>query len=223
MYSELLIVAERGRLPQISGFGAITARITDPETVHLIGAAATPLGGDRIDVTVRVCAGARLRVRSVAAAIALPGSSQLTSSARLTLVVADDAFLDVDQEPMIIAGGADHRAKTVVRLAASATIRVRERVQLGRTGETNGRWQGALDADLDNGPLLRHCVELGATTASTDVIDAPQAAVGELRYPDSRPAELFGLSAARLPLAAGGSLLTWLGARLPADLATVER
>ena len=51
------------------------------DTVHLVSAAATPLGGDTISVRVVVEAGARLRLRSVAATVALPGAATLESHA----------------------------------------------------------------------------------------------------------------------------------------------
>ena len=60
MDSELSIVAEAGRLPRISAQGALSARITSADTVHLISTAATPLGGDRIVVQVRVGPAAKL-------------------------------------------------------------------------------------------------------------------------------------------------------------------
>ena len=44
-----------------------------PVTVHLVGGAAGPLGGDDLHLAVRVGPGARLRLRSVAATVALPG------------------------------------------------------------------------------------------------------------------------------------------------------
>ena len=43
------------------------------DTVHLVSAAATPLGGDAINIRVVVEAGARLRVRTAAATVTLPG------------------------------------------------------------------------------------------------------------------------------------------------------
>ena len=48
--------------------GQLAVRRTGPHTVHLLAAAAGPLGGDTAAVVLRVEAGARLAVRSVAAA-----------------------------------------------------------------------------------------------------------------------------------------------------------
>ena len=222
MRSCLTIVATVGRLPQINAEGGLTARVTSTDTVHLIGSAATPLGGDHIGVTVKVGPGARLRVRSVAATIALPSRDRTLSTAEWNIEVGDDATLDFDPAPLIIGAGAHHLAETVVCLASSASIRLRERVQIGRDNETGGWWAGEMVADLGGKPMLRHRVDVGVGTVADDVIEAPRAMIAELVYPDTRTAEVTGLSAARLPLAAGGTLTTWLGARLPAVLATVE-
>ncbi|NMN97346.1 urease accessory protein UreD [Antrihabitans stalactiti] len=222
MRSCLTIVATVGRLPQIHADGGLTARITNTDTVHLIGSAATPLGGDHIGVTVRVGPGARLRVRSVAATIALPARDRILSTAEWTIEVGEGASLDFDPMPLIVGAGAHHLAKTVVGLASSASLRLRERVQIGRDTETSGWWAGEMVADLDGKPMLRHRVDVGASAVADDAIEAPRAMIAELVYPDSRTAEVTGLSAARLPLAAGGTLATWMGARLPTALATVE-
>ena len=69
--------------------------------MHLVSAAATPLGGDAIHVRVVVEPGARLRVRSAAATVTLPGAATLESHAIWTLEVAGE--LDVDPQPTVVA------------------------------------------------------------------------------------------------------------------------
>lgn len=207
-------MAEAGRVAHIEARGGLTARHTGAERVHLIGTAATPLGGDHIAVTVRVGPGARLTLRGVAATLALPGRGTLDSSAHWHFEVAEGGELDVDTPPMIVAGGARHANTTSVRLAPGARLRLREQVQIGRTGERHGCWRGDMIADLGDLPLLRHRLEVGAGVAGDDLLTAPRALVSELRYPDERPAQTTGLAAARLPLALGGSLYTGLGDRL---------
>ena len=44
-----------------------------PEAVYLVGGAAGPLGGDVLELRIDVRAGATLRLRTAAAAVALPG------------------------------------------------------------------------------------------------------------------------------------------------------
>ncbi|TQC51145.1 urease accessory protein [Rhodococcus sp. WS4] len=217
MRTELTIVASPDRSPRIAAVGGLAARITGRDTVHVIGTAATPLGGDHWDITVRVLPGARLTLRSVAASLALPGRGIALSTARWSVEVEDDASLDCALEPTVIAGGAEHRVETAVALAESSALVLRERVQIGRSGEESGRWVGITNADLGALPLLRHQLELGVGTVSHDVLDGPAAVTSELRYPDERPADVTGdirSARTRLPLARGGSLTTRLGPRL---------
>ncbi|MEV4237544.1 urease accessory protein UreD [Nocardia sp. NPDC049737] len=209
MRTEVRIVAAVGALPEIHASGGLAARRTGPDTVHLIGTAATPLGGDELDIEIVVGAGARLVVRSVAATIALPSMRTPLSLAHWHFDVAGE--LDFDPEPTIVAGGAHHHAVTEVRLTPDAQLRLRERVQIGRTGEDGGGWRGDLIADIGALPLLRHRLELGAGSATDDDLAAPRALDSELVYPDDRPVETDGLVAARLPLALGGTLSTRTG------------
>ena len=66
-------------------------------------------------------------------------------------------------------------------------MRLRERVQIGRTDERQGFWSGSLHADVNGEPLFRHRIELGAGSVAHDDLGAPLASVSELRYPESRP------------------------------------
>ncbi|WP_433621451.1 urease accessory protein UreD [Nocardia sp. CA-120079] len=209
MRTEVRIVAAVGTLPEIHASGGLAARRTGPDAVHLIGTAATPLGGDELDIEIVVGAGARLVVRSVAATIALPSTRTPLSLAHWHFDVAGE--LDFDPEPTIVAGGAHHHAVTEVRLTPDARLRLRERVQIGRTGEDGGGWRGDLIADIGALPLLRHRLELGAGGAADDNLAAPRALDSELVYPDDRPVETDGLVASRLPLALGGTLSTRTG------------
>ncbi|WP_024804732.1 urease accessory protein UreD [Nocardia sp. BMG51109] len=217
MRTQLLIRARAGELPRIRATGGLAARQTGPDTVHLIGTAATPLGGDELDITVVVEPHARLTVRSVAATIALPGRSTRKSLARWHFEVAERGELDFDPEPTVIAGGADHETRTTIALATDSTLHLRERVQIGRTGENIGHWRGDLSADLADVPLLRHRLELGAGVPTDDHLSAPRALSSLLRYPDESPPRTVGLDSAHLSLASGGSLHTWTGGTLSAE------
>ncbi|MDO3648437.1 urease accessory protein UreD [Nocardia mangyaensis] len=218
MRTELSIVAAPGRLPRIDAVGGLAGRHTGVDTVHLIGTAATPLGGDELDISIVVRPGARLVVRSVAATIALPSTATPLSVAHWRFEVGEGAELDFDPEPTIVAGGAHHHTVTTVLLAADARLRLRERVQLGRSGEDGGGWRGDVIADLGEIPLLRHRLELGAGTVTDDRLRAPRALDSELVYPDDRPAWSGSVDTVRLPLAAGGSLATSTGSRLRAEV-----
>lgn len=212
MDSKVLLVATAGRLPRIEATGGIAGRHTEIHTVHLVSAAATPLGGDSITLRVVVEPGARLRLRSSAATIALPGRIGVQSWSRLELDVAGD--LDVDLEPTVVAAEAAHHAGVTANLDAAGTLRLRERVQIGRAGERGGFWSGTLHADLKGVPMLRHRIELGAGSVADDVLSAPRAVVSELSYPGTAP-PAPAPGAVALELATGGVLTTWLGERLP--------
>ncbi|APE34415.1 urease accessory protein [Nocardia mangyaensis] len=218
MRTELSIVAAPGRLPRIDAVGGLAGRHTGVDTVHLIGTAATPLGGDELDISIVVRPGARLVVRSVAATIALPSTATPLSVAHWRFEVGEGAELDFDPEPTIVAGGAHHHTVTAVLLAPDARLRLRERVQLGRSGEDGGGWRGDVIADLGEIPLLRHRLELGAGTVTDDRLRAPRALDSELVYPDDRPVWSGSVDTVRLPLAAGGSLATSTGSRLRAEV-----
>jgi urease accessory protein len=186
----------------------MAARRTEPDTVHLVSAAATPLGGDAIHIRVVVEAGARLRVRTAAATVTLPGSMTSESHAFWTLEVAGD--LDVDPQPTVVAATSRHFMSTRLELMGSGRVRLRERIQIGRSDERQGFWSGSVHADVDGSPLLRHRMELGNGSVTDDALGSPMACISELHYPDSG-VETKGVA---LALAGGGCLSTWQGERL---------
>ncbi|MHA7664279.1 urease accessory protein UreD [Mycolicibacterium sp. HS_4_1] len=219
MHTQVLIVAAPGRGPRIECVGGVAARRTAPDAVHLVSTAATPLGGDTIDVRVIVEAGARLQVRSVAAMMVLPGATTLQSHSSWALEIAGE--LDLDPEPTVVAGGSSHRATTRVQIADQGRVRLRERVQIGRTGEHDGFWDGSLHVDRDALPVVRHRVELGAGAVSDDDIAAPRAYVSEFIYPESdfgviRNAQRYESRRDQvvMALADGGCLSAWQGPKL---------
>ncbi|WP_204807359.1 urease accessory protein UreD [Mycobacterium riyadhense] len=212
MHSKVLVVASRNRLPRIDCRGGVQARCTAPDTVHLVSAAAIPLGGDTIDIRVIVEEGARLKLRSAAATVALPGPRTPASHARWRIDVS--GTLDLDLEPTVVAASARHWSWVVLALHDDGQIRFRERVQVGRCNEREGFWSGSLWADRRDRPLLRHRVELGAGSLADDVLAAPCATINELYYPTTSFADCFEPGSTVLALADGGTLRTWQGDRL---------
>lgn len=212
MRSDVTIVATPHRRPRIECRGGIAGRDTGDDTVHLVSSVATPLGGDVIAIRVVVEPGARLRLRSAAATMALPAVATPISHSCLQLDVA--GALDFDLEPTVVAATARHFAELRISVADTGQLRVRERVQIGRTGERDGFWSGLLHADLDGRPLLRHRVELGVDSVADDVLSTPLAMVSELRYPATAFAENAAAVGTPLALAAGGVLTTWQTERL---------
>jgi len=208
MRSDVLIVAHRDRQPRIECGGGLAARRTEPDTVHLVSAAATPLGGDAIHIRVVVEEGARLLVRTAAATVTLPGTTTPESHAFWTLDVAGD--LDIDPQPTVVAAASRHFTSTRLDLTGAGRIRLRERIQIGRSDERQGFWSGSLHADIDRAPLLRHRIELGHGSVADDVLGTPMACISELRYPEAA----FDGAGTLMELAGGGSLATWQGERL---------
>lgn len=141
MESSVLVVASPNRLPRIDCRGGVQARRTAPDTVHLVSAAATPLGGDTMRIRVIVERGAQLRLRSAAATVALPGVDTLTSHAHWEIDVT--GTLDVDLEPTVVAASARHLSHATLRLHDDGRVRLRERVQIGRCNEREGFWSSS--------------------------------------------------------------------------------
>ena len=216
MRTELVIEASADRSPRIISSGGLSGRLTGPDTVHMIGTAATPLGGDEMHIRVVVAARARLVVHSVAASVALPSASNRESFAHWSFEVDEGGDLVFDPEPMIVAADAVHHTDTTIRFTSSSSVEFRERVQIGRSGESAGQWRASMRSDVDTRPHLRHRVELGVGTTGHDALNAPMALSSTLRYPDERAPDSSGHSLVRMPLAAGGSLTTCTGSRLDA-------
>jgi urease accessory protein len=215
------IVAGRTSLPVLRFGGALALRQTGPATVHLVGTAAGPLGGDEIEVDVHVAAGARLAVRSAAASVVLPGRAGQPSSYVLRVDVDDGGRLDVDLEPTVVAAGARHECRTTLTVAGQGRLRLRERVRLGRWAEDAGRWRGACHAMLDGRPLLRQTIELGPDSPTWDALAAPRALVSTLVVDPgcAAPEAATSGNAILLPLGPGAVLVTATGQ----DLAAASR
>ncbi|MEU7055917.1 urease accessory protein UreD [Streptomyces sp. NPDC046197] len=130
-------------LPVLDGEGPLALRRTRGEgteaRVMLVGAMSGPLGGDRFAVRADVADGARLRVGSAAATIALPGQGKDEARYDVRLTVADGAELHWLPEQLICATGSDLCVTTRVELAPKARLVLREEQVLGRVGEEPGR------------------------------------------------------------------------------------
>lgn len=191
-------------------------RVTGRDRAQLIGTAATPLGGDELDITVRVESGAHLDLGSVAATIALPSHGQVASTARWHIQVDANARLVLDPQPIVVAGGAVHSSQTTVDLRSGAGLVLHEHVQIGRSASTMAerdrasRWSGGLCVRLDDQTVLAHRVELGEGSPAART--GHRAMSGVLRYPDARDGEVHPTwFAARLSLVDDATLTTALG------------
>ena len=207
-------------LPVVRASGQLAVRRTGPATVHLVATAFGPLGGDDARIVLVVEESARLTVRSVAAALALPArGATRTSVQRITASVA--GTLDLRLEPTVVAARAHHLAELSAELADGAVLTATEQVLLGRTGEEPGRWTGTTRIERDGRPLLHTTVGLGPGEAAWLPPVAPRAYASTVHIADDAAEVATGGDAVRLPLPGGWVTTAW-GAELHRVVAAAE-
>jgi len=195
-------------LPVMRASGQLAVRRTGADTVHLVATAFGPLGGDEAEVHLRVEAGARLCVRSVAAAVALPARDEPCASVqRVTAVV--DGELDLRLEPAVVAARAHHVAELTARLAPGARFTATEQVLLGRSGEEPGRWTGTTRVERSGRALLHTTVGLGPGEAAWLPPVAPRAYASTVHIGEERTEVGTAEDAVRLPLPGGWVATAW--------------
>ncbi|MEU7979232.1 urease accessory protein UreD [Micromonospora sp. NPDC049081] len=196
-------------------------------TVYVVGGAAGPLAGDDLRLSVEVGPGAAVRVRTVAASVALPGRPGAVSRMRVDAVVHDGGTLHWLPEQLVAAAGCDHVAGSRVSLAEGARLLWREELVCGRYGEPAGNVVVATSVDHAGRPLLRQSLAVGpaapgwagpavlggATATGSLLVVGPAAASGPAtvdgggqlrgRVLPTGP----GASAAWMPLAGGPAAL----------------
>ncbi|MFF3885447.1 urease accessory protein UreD [Streptomyces sp. NPDC001914] len=210
-------------LPVLDGEGPLALRRirgAGPEArVMLVGAMSGPLGGDRLAVEARVGTGARLRVGSAAATIALPGQAKGEARYAVRLDVAEGGELCWLPEQLISAGGSDLVVSSRIDLASGARLVFREEQVLGRVGEEPGRLTSRLTVVRDGRALLDQ--ELACGPGAPGGWDGPAVLAGhralgqlvvvkpefEKDLPTARP---LGEYAAITPLAGPAVLVTAL-------------
>jgi len=157
-----IVAREDGRggtaLPVLEGDGPLALRRTrgsgSEARVMLVGAMSGPLGGDAFAVEAAVERGARLRVGSAAATIALPGQAKGEARYDVRLDVAGGGELEWLPEQLISARGSDLYVSTRVELGAAARLVLREEQVLGRAGEEPGRLTSRLTVCVEGRALL---------------------------------------------------------------------
>lgn len=183
----------------------------------LVGAMSGPLGGDHFTVTADVREGARLRVGSAAATIALPGQTKGEARYDVRLTVADGAELRWLPEQLISAGGSDLYVGTRIDLGATARLVLREEQVLGRVGEEPGRLTSRLVLRVAGRTVLDQ--ELACGPGAPGGWDGPAVlaghrAVGQLLVvrpefaEEPVPSQVLGEGAAVVPLAGPAALVT---------------
>jgi urease accessory protein len=203
-------VGGRTVLPVVRASGQLAVRRTGPATVHLVATAFGPLGGDDAEIRLVVEEGARLAVRTVAAAVALPDrEGARPSRQRVHATVA--GALDLRPEPTVVATRAHHLAELHAELGPAAVLTTAEQVLLGRSREGPGRWTGTTRIERDGAPVLHTTVALGPGAPAWLPPVAPRAYASTVHL-DGRDADVAtGADAVRLPLPGGGVSTAWGG------------
>jgi urease accessory protein len=147
----------------------VVLRRTGPARVHLVQAAGGPLGGDQLELRIRLAAGTELTVATAAATVAQRGRPGSGPASWTVIAELDEgARLQWLPEPTVVCDGAELHATFRLTLAEGAAAMVREQVQLGRHGQRGGRYRGVLAADYAGAALVRHTTLLdGADPALT--------------------------------------------------------
>jgi urease accessory protein len=203
------------RLPVLRSQAPLVLRRT-PDAVYLVGGAAGPLGGDTLDLRIEVRAGATLRLRTAAAAVALPGPDGLESVLTVTATVGPGARLEYLPEPVVVCDGARHATVIEVTLAEGASLLLRDEMILGRHGERGGTSRTILRADYAGRPLLRQALEASGTDEASlgpAVLAGHRAAGTLLRVEPAADADMAASrdpEVAVMPLAGPGILVTAL-------------
>jgi len=191
------------RLTRIRSAPPLAFRET-PEGLYLVGAAAGPLGGDRLTIDIDITGRGRLTVRTAAASVVLPGEKP--SLVAIHARIGPDCELRWRPEPTVLARRCRHRIETSVELAPGACLEWWEELVLGRHGEPSGSASTRMDVDLDGAPLFRQEIAVGPdhpASASPAVLGAGARAVGSVLLAGpglTRRSVLLGEGAAVLPL-----------------------
>ncbi|MFI7679245.1 urease accessory protein UreD [Actinophytocola sp. NPDC049390] len=199
----------RPTIPRRTGPSAVDG--AEPARVSLTAAAAGPVGGDDLALTVHVGAGTTLVLDEVSATLLLPGADGARSLLRIRVCVEEGATLVWLPEPVIAARGCHHVTDVAVDLAPDSRLLMREEVLLGRHGEASGRFRQLVRVHRDGRPVHRQDLRLGAEPGRSPVVVGAHRAVGSLLVvePALPPVEttLLGEDGALFPLACDGAAL----------------
>ena len=166
-----------------------------------------------------------LEVEPIAATIALPGPAR--TRLELDVTVGAGARLLLEDAPLVVTEGADVVRTTTIRLAAGASVVVRDLVILGRSGEGPGRLESVLRVEGPGGVLLHDALRAEPATWAEDayVALAPGhravgtvASFGERRVSRGERENVDGRGEARLaggePAGDGGGAVAVAGGEL---------
>ena len=187
----------------------------DALTIHLVGGAAGPLGGDCIQLELDVAADATLIVRSVAASMAQPGPGAQSSGSTATIstTLSAGAALDWWPEPLVSVASSRHTMHTDLAVAGGAHARWVDEVVLGRHGEPSGALVMNQRVTVDGHPVLSHQVAFGPSLRSAGRHGNGSVAITgiEVGVPAYKPMSMVegSLRVARFPLSLTAT--AWIG------------
>ena len=131
----------------------VVASSTDRCRIGLLATTALLLGGDVVELEVRVGPGARLDLFDVAGTVAYHGRGE-PSAWHVRLELAAGAVLTYAGEPFVLGDGAEVTRTLDVDLAPGASAAVRDTVVLGRSGQVGGRLRSLTTVRLGGRPVL---------------------------------------------------------------------
>jgi urease accessory protein len=193
------------------------SKVANPDgtaVVRLVESAASPLGGDRLDLRVRVGTGARLQLIGTGASLALPGSGDYSHS-RVHIEVDQGGTVEYLPNETIISALADHRADMHIDLAEGARARCREVIVLGRYKEPAGQLTTTTHVLRAGTPLLRQRLDIAdqRLLGSAGYLAGSQVLATEtVVWDDDPPESVSGQWWSLIPLAHGGALATSIAA-----------
>jgi len=199
--------------------GSVAARVAR-DGLYLVGAAAGPIGGDLVEVDLRVGPAASLVVRANSASVARRGRVDPRSAVRVTAEVERGGAIAWLTEPAVAAAGASHEVAAEVQLACGSRLAWYDAVRLGRAGEAPGSWRSRLSVRCSGTPRIVSDLCLGSlfpTWRSPAVLGGAHCLQSlVLIDPEARPCEagterLGSAWGGSLPLAHGGTQLIALG------------
>ena len=184
----------------------------------LVGSGASLLEGDELLISLVLGEGARLTVRSVAAQLVHPCPDGGWGRLRVEADVQHDASLRWAPEPTIVAGDAGFRADATVAVATGASLRWREELVLGRTGEQPAsiRLDMATAVDVDGAPCWRDGLASGPGWLGPAVLGTARYLGTEVLAGHPLDLDGGGRPDGWLPLTGGGAARRVLAAE-PAD------
>jgi urease accessory protein len=175
------------------------------DRILLVGSAASPVGGDALEIEVVVGAGATAVIGSVAATSIFPGPHAERSRLDTNVAVAGGGRLLWWPEPLLSIAGSNHRSTTRVGLVAGARCTIVEEVSLGRSGQPSGTLELDLRVERAGVPIVHHVERFGpdepGTGSSVGVADARHVISGVVVGVDP------GMARTRIDLHARGAWL----------------